>query len=306
MQEIIADLVIFQKFDIFIYKNLMNMYEIKTTGEDYPKKTQVFSKQEEIWRDIKDYEGLYQVSNLGRVKSLERYAPHNMKTGTQHLQEKILTPVKLKCNKGTGYYYQVTLRSGTSGKRMLVHRLVGMAFPDLVEWTDAAKGKPFKQLQINHKDQNKTNNNVNNLQWCTNRDNNVWGGKPERHSEIMTNRKDLSKPVLQYTLDGQFVAEYPSIREASRQTGICSSGIYNCCKGNKRYSHAGGYVWFYKEDEIKYVGLSFVNALKEIDYEKEYRQALRDLAEVMFDMTDEDFENNEVKSVENAEYDAKG
>lgn len=278
------------------------MYEIKETGKEYPTKTQVFSKQErqiaEIWRDIKGYEGLYQVSNLGRVKSLERYAPHNMKTGKQHLQEKILTPVKLKCNKGTGYYYQVTLRSGTSGKRMSVHRLVAMTFPDLVDWTEDAKGKPFDELQVNHKDEfDKTNNCVSNLEWCTCKYNNNYGTHNERQKDKMINCKSLSKPVLQYTKDGQFVAEYPSVREASRQTGVSTTSICFCCKGSKKYSHAGGYVWFYKEIENKNFGLCFVNALKAVDYEKEYETALKDLAEAIFDM---DFQNNDVEPLNNA------
>lgn len=249
----------------------------------------------EIWRDIKGYEGLYQVSNLGRVKSLERYVPHNMKTGKQLLKERILIPVK-NYGKCEGYYYSVMLRKDNKSKHYLVHRLVAMTFPDLVDWTEDAKGKPFDELQVNHKDElDKTNNRVDNLEWCTCKYNNNYGTHIERQKDKMINCKSLSKPVLQYTLDGQFVAEYPSIREASRQTGININGISRCCRGDKRYSHSGGYVWFYKEDIEKYKPMAFVEALKAVDREKRMQQMVK----AVFDWLRPD--NNDVEPLNNAD-----
>lgn len=183
----------------------------------------------EIWRDIKDYEGLYQVSNFGRVR--------NSRTGRLLKQH--------SNNKG---YLQVRLYKNSIIKTFLVHRLVAMAFPDLVDWTEEAKGKPFEELQVNHKDEfDKANNRIDNLEWCTNDYNTHYGTYYERISNSLTNNTKKSKPVLQYTLDGRFIAEYPSAREAERQTGIFQNGISRCCLGYKKYSHSGGYIWKYKD-----------------------------------------------------------
>lgn len=178
----------------------------------------------EIWRDIKEYEGLYQVSNLGRVR--------NSRTGRilkQHSNDK-------------GYLYVPLTKNGKL-KFFRVHRLVGMAFPDLVDWTEEAKGKPFNEITVNHKDEHKDNNCVGNLEWCTMGYQIKYKDRLKRVSEKLLNRKDHSKPVLQYTLDGQFVAEYPSIAEASRETGFSKGYICSCLKGN--YKSTGNYKWVY-------------------------------------------------------------
>lgn len=193
---------------------------------------------EEVWRDIKDYEGLYQVSNLGRVKSLERYVKFNDGRIT-HYKEHIL-----KQGKGTKGYLMVVLHKNGVGKTLKVHRLVAMAFPDLVDWTEEAKGKPFEILQVNHKDELVTNNCVDNLEWCTNDYNTHYGTHYERISNSLTNHPKKSKPVKQYTMDMGFVAEYPSIAEASRQSGIQQNSISLCCQG--KLKSAGGYIWKYK------------------------------------------------------------
>ncbi len=174
----------------------------------------------EIWRDVKGYEGLYQVSNLGRVR--------NSRTG------KIIKPYKIK-----GGYLQLLLCKNGTVKHCLVHRLVAMTFPDLVDWTEDAKGKPFNVLQVNHKDEfDKANNCVDNLEWCTAKYNINYGTFQFRKAI------SKSKPVLQYTLDGQFVAEYPSAMEAERQTGISHTKICMVCQGKR--NKAGGYIWKYK------------------------------------------------------------
>jgi len=192
----------------------------------------------EIWRDIKDYEGLYQVSNLGRVRSVDRYVKHS-KGGVRIMKGKILKPIK--CYE----YYNVQLCKNGLIKSMRIHRLVAMTFPDLVDWTEEAKGKPFEELEINHKDEHKGNNCVDNLEWCTAKYNMNYGTRTKRAAESMKGiyNRASSKPIYQYTLDGQFVAEYPSTNEAERQTGICASNIRKCSKKDKNYSHCGGYVW---------------------------------------------------------------
>lgn len=176
----------------------------------------------EIWRDIKDYEGLYQVSNLGRVRSVDRYVNNN--GGVVFLKGKIIQP-----SFNENGYLIVCLHKNNEGKMCRVHRLVAMAFPDLVDWTEDAKGKPFDELEVNHKDQNKTNNNINNLEWCTSQYNCEYS---------------KSKPILQYTKDMVFVAEYKSLHEASRETSINVGNIGAVLKGKRRY--AGGYIWKYK------------------------------------------------------------
>lgn len=182
----------------------------------------------EIWRDIKDYEGLYQVSNLGRVKSLNYHCSG---------KERILKPIK----DGRGYTF-VILHKNRIKKHFLIHRLVASAFLE----------NPENLPQVNHKDEDKTNNFVGtpeneykdgNLEWCSNEYNINFGTANKRRSEKNTNGK-LSKLVLQYTLDGTFVKEYPSTQECGRN-GFDFRKVSLCCLG-KRKSHKG-YIWKYKE-----------------------------------------------------------
>ena len=168
---------------------------------------------EEIWKDKKDYEGLYQVSNWGRIKSI--------KFG----KEKIL-----KLNKDKDSYLQVTLCKNNIKKVYKVHRLVAEAF------LPNSDNLP----QVNHKDEDKTNNNVENLEWCDSLYNVRYGTGIERRS------KKRSKPVLQYTLDGEFVREWPSIMECGRN-GYSQGNIWICCQG-KRQTHKG-FRWSYKKLE---------------------------------------------------------
>jgi len=202
----------------------------------------------EIWRDIKDYEGLYQVSNLGRVKSLERVVKN--KNGYRVVRERIIKT----SNNNSGYETVSLVRKGKY-KTYLVHRLVAMTFPDLIDWTEDAKGKPFEELQVNHKNEfEKTNNCVHNLEWCTANYNNNYGTHTERQRNKIKgrfNNPKTSKPVLQYTLDGVFVAEYPSIMEAERQTKVNRSQIRNCCNNKSHCKSAGGYIWKYKSPNVQ-------------------------------------------------------
>lgn len=197
---------------------------------------------EEIWRNVKDFEGLYQVSNLGRVRSLDHYVNSN---GGVRLVKGVLIKPKID----SGGYMRVTLHKNDTHKNYQLHRLVGMTFPDLIEWTECAKGKPFNKLQINHKDENPSNNNINNLQWCVVEDNLIYGTRLDRIKEKLINGKK-SKSVSQYTIDGQFVAEYPSIAEAYRQTHILSSYICKCLKGYDKFETAGGYIWKYTSNSL--------------------------------------------------------
>ena len=106
--------------------------------------------EQEIWKDIKGYEGLYQVSNMGRIKSLKRKVKN--KNGYRIANEKIIKPVLTDTCK----YYAVGLHKNKKRKTLLVHRLVAINFIP----------NPNNYTEVNHKDENKQNNNVNNLEWC--------------------------------------------------------------------------------------------------------------------------------------------
>lgn len=196
---------------------------------------------EEIWKNVKGYEGLYQVSNYGRIKSLGRYITRNRygKTYRTWQKENIKTPTKN--NKG---YFTIKLSKDNIDYSPKIHRLVAITFelplPEHLKWHD------YDELEVNHKDEDKSNNRIDNLEWCTHDYNCNYGTRNERHSLYMTNNKLFSKTVLQYTKDGQFIAEYPSMMEASRKTGINNSCICMCCSGKR--NSTGGFIWKYKNE----------------------------------------------------------
>ena len=173
----------------------------------------------EIWKDIEGYEGLYQVSNLGRVKSL------NYKCTKE---EKIL---KLMSDKD-GYLY-VNLYKEGKRKTYKVHRLVAKAFIP----------NPENKLEVNHKDEDKTNNKVENLEWMTCKENINYGTRNERSRKSQTNDKKRSKPICGINIKTNEKIEFPSTMEAGR-SGFYQSNIVDCLKG-RRKSHKG-YKWFYK------------------------------------------------------------
>ena len=163
----------------------------------------------EIWKNIEGYEGLYQVSNEGMIKSLG-----NNKTR----KEKILKPVENK----DGYLY-VKLCKNCEYKNYFIHRLVADAFIPNQD----------NLPEVNHKDEDKTNNRVENLEWC-NRKYNVNYGTRNLKSSI-----SLGKKVL--CIETGII--YNSIKEAERQTGISNSNIVKACKG--KYKNAGSFHWKY-------------------------------------------------------------
>lgn len=172
---------------------------------------------EEIWKDIEGYEGLYQVSNMGKVKSVRRN-------------------IILRQGITNGYKKAALYKNKKGYKHFLIHRLVAIAFIP----------NPDNLPQINHKDENKTNNCVNNLEWCTQEYNQNYGTINIRKSQKQLNHKNISKPVLQYTLEGIFIKEWKSIRDIERMTGYDSSHISRCCRGKHAYAY--GYLWKYKKE----------------------------------------------------------
>ena len=182
----------------------------------------------EVWKtavyDGELYEGLYKISNLGKILSLNYN--HTGKPGLM--------------NPGTDKdgYFVVQLWKNGEYKNCYVHRLVAETFLE----------NPENLPEVNHKDEDKTNNFVflnedgsinkekSNLEWKTHRDNINHGTHNERMRKALTNGK-LSKPVLQLTLDGELIREWPSIMECGRN-GFDPSTVAKCCNG-KRKTHKG-------------------------------------------------------------------
>lgn len=176
----------------------------------------------EEWRDIPGYEGLYQVSNLGRVRSLDRYVDHGQ---TKALRKGRI----LKQGRASGGYMMVQLCNGGGGSNKLVHRLVADLFVPNVE----------NLAEVNHKDENKENNRADNLEWCTRSYNiNYGNGNAKRV-------KDKLIAVEMYTLDGTKLQEFSSVNEAARAVCGSAGNISMCCKGKR--TTAKGYIWKYKE-----------------------------------------------------------
>lgn len=171
---------------------------------------------EEIWKDIEGYEGLYQVSNMGRVKSLKN--------------DIILKPYILRG------YEKVLLYKNKKRKHFQIHRLVAMAFIP----------NPDNKPQVNHKDENKTNNCVDNLEWCTGHYNHNYGTINIRISQKQLNDKSKSKIVMQYSLDGTFIKEWKSTMDVQRNLGFAHTHISECCRGEQAYAY--GYLWKYKKE----------------------------------------------------------
>ena len=167
----------------------------------------------EIWKDIKGYENLYQISNLGRVRN--------------NKSKKIL---KICTNK---YGYMVCCLHNKKQQIKKVHRLVAEAFIP----------NPQKLPQVNHKDENKTNNNVNNLEWCSNKYNCNYGTRGERIGKKLS--MVLKKKIVQKQ-DNKIIKIWDSAKEAEEQTKIKRSDICRCCKGIRK--KAGGYSWEYAKN----------------------------------------------------------
>lgn len=186
----------------------------------------------EIWKDLKGYENIYQVSNLGRVKSLSRYV-YNGK-GYYLKKEKICCQRQNK----KGYLMVDLVKHGNNISRpFLVHRLVAIAFIENIH------SKP----QINHIDGNKQNNNVENLEWCDNSQNQKHAYKLglNKRSENAGREK---RPVCLYNSNMDLIKEFNSIAETTRWLNCASSNVRLCCE-NKRKT-VNGYIAKYKEKGV--------------------------------------------------------
>lgn len=181
----------------------------------------------EIWRDIKGFEGSYQISNLGRVKSLARRG---------NWREKILI-----ANINIYGYLVVGLCKKGKQKRKSIHRLLAEAFID----------NPQNLPTVDHINRNRLDNRIQNLRWASYR---TQALNRDRVDNMAKNLGDYitkgegnpkSKPVLQYDLEGNLIAEFSGVRDAERKTGVKCQNIYSCCKNKSKT--VNGYIWKYKE-----------------------------------------------------------
>ena len=187
----------------------------------------------EEWRPVVGYEGLYEVSNMGNVKSLNYRG--NGKEGILNA---------MKNNRG---YLQVNLYKDGKMKKCLVHRLIATAFCE----------NPEGYTEVNHRDEDKENNRADNLEWCSRSYNITYNGLAKKIGKKIRGRKQseehikkraekLSKPVLAIHKINGLILEFSSAHEAEKEIGISNSSIIQCCQGKR--NSAGGFYWMYKNN----------------------------------------------------------
>lgn len=187
----------------------------------------------EQWLPVRGYEGLYSVSNLGRVKR-DKSKCRNGVCGVVDVPEKILMQTDTK-----GYKFVGLSKDGKT-KRVQVHRLVALTFIP----------NPNNLPMVNHKDESRDNNNVHNLEWCTGKYNSNYGTVRKRLSD---NAKTSQKHIAQFNsikkdrsravLCVETGDRYDSLSEAQKETGISHQNICSVCQGKR--VKAGGYTWIY-------------------------------------------------------------
>lgn len=178
----------------------------------------------EEWRDVPGFVGYYQASNLGRVKSLDRYV--RQKNNSKALKKGRILKPKITYHG----YYEVSLTVNRKQVYYRKCRLIYLTF----------KGPIPDGLQVNHINENKLDDRPENLNLKTPKDNSNWG---TRNTRISITR---GKPILQLNKNGEIIGEFHSAREAARQLGINSPHIVDVCNGKRKT--AGGYIWKYKKE----------------------------------------------------------
>ena len=184
---------------------------------------------QEIWKDIRGYEGLYQVSNMGRVKSLR-----NNKGEKRELIKKL--------HDTKNGYLDICLHKDAFRKIFLVHRLVISTFKPIDN---------MNKLQVNHINENKTDNRLENLEWCTAKYNTNFGSRNERVAQL------ISIPIAQINIiTNKIIKVWKNACDAEKVCGFCASDITACCKGKPRYKSHKGFKWMYLSAYMdKYCGI---------------------------------------------------
>lgn len=179
--------------------------------------------QGEIWKPIKDYEGYYEVSSFGRVRSVDRYVEYNNREIHLH-KGRIL---KQFADKGKEYL-NVNLNKNGKNKRKRVNRLVAETFIS----------NPENKTEVNHIDENKTNNHVDNLEWVTPKENSNHGTRSTRSGIARR------KPIWGYNEENGYIVEFDYLTEPEKKYGLDHGTISDYCKGKR--VRAYGYKWFFQ------------------------------------------------------------
>ena len=184
----------------------------------------------EIWKDITGYEGLYQISNYGRIRTLERVVQFGN-------QQRIIKPqIRKQKVKANGYMF-VQLSKDGKQKCFHIHRLVAYAFCDV--FTEGT--------QVNHIDGDRANNIFTNLEWCSRSENQKHAYRELKRGCYMTGRygslSHRAKPIIQTSLNGDFIKNWNCAASVERELGIPESNIRMCLHGKLKQSH--GYKWVY-------------------------------------------------------------
>ena len=179
--------------------------------------------KEEIWAPVVGWENLYEVSNRGRVRSKDRVVNRLVKGKIIPTRYKSKV---LSSHLNRGYEY-VTLTSSPKKQPCKVHRLVASAFIP----------NPLGLPQVNHKDENKANNNVENLEWCTGNYNFHYGTRTKRAAQKSKHK------ISQFDLKGNWVRDWDSACDAARELKINRARINGCVLGFKEHKTAGGFIW---------------------------------------------------------------
>ena len=214
---------------------------------DYSKILDIDTLPGEIWKDIGtikgiNFEGLYKVSNLGRIKSLSRLIT-NINNKNKEINRLKKENILKQSNKNTEYY-QVGLSKNGKQHTKKVHKLVATAF--------CKNNDPKNNNCVNHIDENKLNNCAYNLEWCTQQYNINYGTARQRQKETLKEKYKNGeinypnkKPIIQLSLLGNFIARYDSITDASK-SGFNRESINRCCLCEAK-KHKG-YIWMYESE----------------------------------------------------------
>lgn len=184
---------------------------------------------EEIWKDIVGYEGLYQISNFGRVKSLERWVTAKFGRTKEYSKQLIKEKIRKISYNQNGYALVVLAKQGHN-KTYLLHRLVAAAFVE----------NPNNLTIVNHKDENPHNNRWDNLEWCDYTYNNTY-----RDIHLRRNQDNVARKIIQYDLDMHEIKRWDIASDAAKFYNIALPNIFKCCKGER--THCAGFKWRYYE-----------------------------------------------------------
>lgn len=187
---------------------------------------------EEVWKDIKGYEGIYQASNLGRIKSLDRIKHTKGRYG--EMQTKIKGIILKSCANHDNYLEVVLSKNGKSKTRR-VNRIIAETFIE----------NPNNYKQVNHINGIKTDNRVDNLEWCNCKDNIHHALKNNLMKPVRGKEHYMAKKVGKYNENNQLIEKYDTIVEAGKLNKISNTNIIQCLKG--RTKTAGGYKWKYMD-----------------------------------------------------------